>query len=49
MVAGQVSMGSHNILLTTNVLKKNLDISLTQEEKRIERAFNRGEYDKTKK
>ena len=49
MVAGQVSMVSHNILLTTNVLKKNLDIPLTQEEKRIERAFKRGEYDKTKK
>ena len=28
---------------------KELDIPLTQEEKRIERAFNRGEYDKTKK
>ena len=49
MVGGQLSMVSHNILLTANVIKKHLDIPLTQEEKRIERAFKRGEYDKTKK
>ena len=34
---------------TANVIKKHLDIPLTQEEERIERAFKRGEYDKTKK
>jgi len=49
MVGGQLSMASHNILLTANVIKKHLDIPLTQEEERIERAFKRGEYDKTKK
>ncbi len=49
MVGGQVSMVSHNILLTVNVIKKQLKLPLTQEEKKIERAFKRGEYEKTKK
>ena len=49
MVGGQLSMVSHNILLTTNVIKKGLNLPLTQEEKRVENAFKRGEYDKKKK
>ena len=49
LVGGQVSMVSHNILLTTNVIKKQLKLPLTQEEKLVENAFKRGEYDKKKK
>ena len=49
MIGGQIAMNSHNIVLATNAIKSHLKISLTQEEKRVENAFLRGEYDKKRK
>ena len=42
MIGGRVSKNQHNVLLVTNVIKKTLGISLSPEEARAERAFNRG-------
>jgi DNA sulfur modification protein DndB len=44
MLGGRVSKASHNIILTTNVLKKKLGLSLTEYEKQVENSFMRGEY-----
>ena len=49
MIGGQMRMASHNIALATNAIKLHLKIPLTQEEKHMENAFQRGEYDKKKK
>jgi DNA sulfur modification protein DndB len=43
MIGGKVSKAGHNVLLTTNVLKRALGLSLTPEEQRVEDAFKRGE------
>lgn len=40
---GRVSKAGNHVILTTNVLKKHLDLPLTDEEERIEQAFLRGE------
>lgn len=45
MVGGRVSKSSHHVTLTTNVIKKAMDLPLSVEEKRVERAFARGEFD----
>lgn len=45
MVGGRVSKAWHNVTLTTNVVKKHLDIPLTPEEQRVEDAFLRGDHD----
>ena len=42
MIGGRVSKAGHNVLLTTNVLKRTLGLPLTPEEQRIEDAFRRG-------
>jgi DNA sulfur modification protein DndB len=44
MIGGRVSKASHNVVLTTNVLKDRLCLSLTPEEQRVEDAFLRGDY-----
>lgn len=42
LVGGKVSKASTNVTLTTNVIKKALQLPLTPEEERIERAKNNG-------
>lgn len=42
MIGGRISKAESNIILTTNVLKKELGLSLTPEEQRLEGAFKRG-------
>ena len=44
MIGGRVSKSSNNITLTTNLIKSKLDITLSPEEQRVERAFLRGEH-----
>jgi DNA sulfur modification protein DndB len=44
MIGGRVSKASHNVTLTTNVIKKKLGLELSPEERRVERAFQRGEH-----
>lgn len=44
MIGGRISKASHNITLTTNILKNNIGLELTPAEKRVEDAFKRGEY-----
>lgn len=44
MVGGRVQKGSHNVTLTTNLIKKQLGLDLTPEEQRAEDAFQRGEH-----
>jgi len=44
MIGGRVSKASHNVSLTTNLIKLRLGLDLTPEEQRIERAFQRGEH-----
>lgn len=42
MIGGKVSKAGQNVLLTTNLLKTSLGLSLTPEEQRVEDAFQRG-------
>jgi len=42
MIGGRLSKVTTNIILTTNVLKGQLGINLTEEEQRIENAYNLG-------
>jgi len=42
MIGGKISKSTTNVVLTTNVIKSQLDINLSQEEQRIEDAYNRG-------
>jgi hypothetical protein len=44
MIGGRVSKAAHNVVLTTNAIKRHLGLALTPEEQRIEDAFKRGEY-----
>jgi DNA sulfur modification protein DndB len=44
MIGGRISKAESNIILTTNLLKNHLGISLTPEEQRLEDAFSRGEH-----
>lgn len=46
MIGGRVSKASHNVTLTTNLIKNHLGLSLSPEEQRVEEAFKRGERDK---
>ena len=48
LIGGQLSKGHHNIILTSNVIKMYLGLTLTPEEQRVEDAFNRGSYDSHK-
>jgi DNA sulfur modification protein DndB len=41
MIGGKVSKASTNIVLTTNVIKQALSIPLSEEQQRVENAFNR--------
>lgn len=47
MIGGRVSKASHNVTLTTNVLKCQLGLALTPEEQRVEDAFLRGDHAKS--
>jgi len=42
MIGGKISKVTTNVILTTNVIKKQLNIDLSEEEKRVETACNRG-------
>lgn len=44
IIGGRVSKSANNVTLTTNVIKKQLGVPLTQEEDRIEQAFLRGTH-----
>jgi DNA sulfur modification protein DndB len=44
IVGGQVSKSRQNVILTTNVLKQALDLPLSPEEQRAEKAFLRSEH-----
>jgi DNA sulfur modification protein DndB len=44
MIGGRISKASHNVTLTTNVLKEKLGIPLGPNEQRVEEAFLRGDY-----
>ena len=41
MLAGRVQKSQRNVILTTNAIKRHLDLSLSPEEQRIEDAFGR--------
>ncbi len=41
MIGGKVSKASTNIVLTTNIIKQALSIPLSQEQQKVENAFNR--------
>ena len=43
MIGGKVSKSTHNVVLTTNVIKGRLELPLSAEEQRIEDAFRRGD------
>jgi len=49
LIGGGVSKSSHNIILTTNVIKKALGLQLTDNEQNVEHSFLRGEYVDKKK
>jgi DNA sulfur modification protein DndB len=42
LVGGRVSKSSNNVTLTTNLVKRHLDVPLTVDEQRVEDAFLRG-------
>lgn len=44
MVGGRVQKGSHNVTLTTNLIKNRFGLDLSPEEARAEAAFQRGDY-----
>jgi DNA sulfur modification protein DndB len=44
MVGGKVTKGTHNVTLTTNVIKRALKLELSPEEQRVEDAFLRGDF-----
>lgn len=46
MIGGRVSKAQHNVILTTNAIKRHISLDLTPEEQRVEDAFKRGEYAK---
>ncbi len=43
MIGGRVSKAVHNVTLTTNAIKKHLDLPLSPEEQRVEDAYLRGD------
>lgn len=42
LIGGRVSKASHNVTLTTNLIKQRLGIDLSPDEQRVEQAFKRG-------
>jgi DNA sulfur modification protein DndB len=42
MIGGRVSKASHNVTLTTNLVKQKLGLELGPEEKRVENAYKKG-------
>ena len=47
LLGGKVSKSTQNVILTTNVLKRHLNIPFTPEEQRVEDALARGERDES--
>jgi DNA sulfur modification protein DndB len=45
LIGGRVSKAQHNVILTTNAIKKHLGLTLTPEEQRVEDAFLRGDHE----
>jgi DNA sulfur modification protein DndB len=45
IIGGRVSKSANNVTLTTNVIKKQLRVPLSQEEDRIEQAFLKGSHE----
>jgi DNA sulfur modification protein DndB len=45
MIGGRVSKARNNVVLTRNVVKRQLGLALSPEEQRLEDTFERGEYD----
>ena len=43
MIGGKVSKSTHNVILTTNVIKTHLGLALSADEQRVEDAFRRGD------
>lgn len=43
LVGGKVTKGTHNVTLTTNVIKRTMKLELSPEEQRVEDAFERGD------
>lgn len=46
MIGGRISKATQNVILTTNIIKKHLNMPLSPEEQRIEDAFSRGKHEK---
>jgi DNA sulfur modification protein DndB len=46
MIGGRASKSINNVILTTNAIKKRLDLPLTPEEQRLEDAYQRGDNGK---
>jgi DNA sulfur modification protein DndB len=44
LIGGRVSKAGHNVTLTTNAIKKHLNLILTPDEQEVENAFLRGEH-----
>jgi DNA sulfur modification protein DndB len=42
LIGGRASKASHNVTLTTNVIKRTLGLELSPDEQRVEHAFKRG-------
>jgi len=45
LIGGRVSKASHNVTLTTNLIKQRLSLELSPDELRVEEAFKRGRND----
>lgn len=44
LIGGRVSKATHNVTLTTFIIKTHLGLPITPEEQRVEDAFQRGDY-----
>lgn len=44
MIGGRISKAGNNVTLTTNLIKKRLNLPLTAEEKRTEKAYKQGSH-----
>jgi DNA sulfur modification protein DndB len=45
MIGGRISKASHNVTLTTNIMKQHLTLQLPPEEERVEQAFLQGDHE----
>lgn len=47
VVGGRLSKATQNVILTANYIKKSMDLELSPEDRRIEDAFQRGDYERS--